>query len=70
MTLEIFHEGMGSKMGKPNLKNILSVDIPVVPNGEGHFKEEKLVEISYSELRAKGGQCKEADKQLLIKTGF
>jgi len=44
--------------------------MPVVPNSEGHFKEEKLAEISYSELRARGGQRKEADKQLLIKTGF
>lgn len=44
--------------------------MPVVPNSEGHFKEEKLAEISYSELRARDGQCKESDKQLLIKTGF
>lgn len=44
--------------------------MPVVPTSEGHFKEEKLAEISYSELRAWGGQRKEADKQLLIKTGF
>lgn len=44
--------------------------MPVVPNNEGHLKEEKLAEISYSELRARGGQCREADKQLLIKMGF
>lgn len=30
--------------------------MPVVPNSEGHFKEEILAEISYLELRARGGQ--------------
>lgn len=36
--------------------------MPVVLNSEGRFKEEKLAEISYSELRARGGQYREADK--------
>lgn len=42
----------------------------VVPKTKGHLKEEKLAEISYPELRVRGGQHREADKQLLIKADF
>ena len=69
--LEMFHERMDSKTRMASLKKtMLREGMPVVPQSENNFKEKKLAEISYSELRAKGGQCKEADKQSLIKTGF
>lgn len=70
--LEMFHERMDSKTRRASLKKtMLREGMPVVPQSENNFKEKKkLAEISYSELRAKGGQCREADKQNLIKTGF
>lgn len=68
--LEIFHERIDSKTRMASLKKMLREGMPVVPQSENNFKEKKLAEISYSELRAKGGQYREADKQILIKTGF
>ena len=49
---------------------MLREGMPVVSQSENNFKEKKLAKISYSELRAKGGQYRQADKQILIKTGF
>lgn len=69
MSLEIVHETNGSKTRNLNLKeNRLRVGTPVIPNSESYFKERKMAEISYSELRTKGGEHGEADKYLLIKT--
>lgn len=66
MSLEIFCERKGSKTVMLNpKKNMLRVGMPSVPDSEDYFEEEKLAEISYSELRARGGPCREADKQLL-----
>lgn len=70
-SLETFHKRKGSQTRKLSLKEkTLRVGTPVVPNRENEFKEEKMAYISYSELRTRGGQCREADKQLLIKTAF
>lgn len=33
-----------------------------VLDSEDYFEEEKLVEIFYLELRARGGSCREVDK--------
>lgn len=69
--LEIFHKRIDSKTRMASLKKtMLREGMPVIPQSENNFKEKKLAEISYSELRAKGGQYRQADKQILIKTGF
>ena len=69
--LEIFHERIDSKTRMASLKKtMLREGMPVIPQSENNFKEKKLAEISDSELRAKGGQYRQADKQILIKTGF